>query len=336
MTRERMDLGRVARDVRAALTDPTALTRRLGLKSRRSSGGVTICCPAHPDRNPSCSVTRGEDGTVRVRCFSCGYSADAIGLVATVRSLQARGKDFVLALSEAAELAGMLDTAESLRAGKQPPPRLVKAPARLPPKPLPPIEEIKRLWRECVPVADDAQCSAYLEARGLDPAKCPARAITRNQQLPWWARYRGEMPKALSWFETGHRIILPTVDHQGIWRSVRAMRLTPEDPKRLPPTGFLAAGLVLANREAILMLRGESKPERVIVAEGEPDWLTWASRRDDACLGIVSGAWSQALAQRIPSGVNVVLRVHGDQAGDSYADKIQRSLAGRCRLWRAA
>jgi len=68
----------------------------------------------------------------------------------------------------------------------------------------------------------------------------------------------------------------------------------------------------------------------VIITEGEPDWLTWATTRPDlAVLGVVAGAWVAELAARIPDGSKVVLRTHADAAGDAYAAKVAASFTGR-------
>ena len=55
-------------DVKRTLADPRKLCEALGLVegSTRQAKGLSIRCPAHAERNPSCSVTAGDDGTVRV------------------------------------------------------------------------------------------------------------------------------------------------------------------------------------------------------------------------------------------------------------------------------
>jgi DNA primase len=106
-----------ARDLRRAhpLDDPHALAVSLGFRSRRQPGGVLVSCPAHDERSPSCSLTLGPDGTVRVRCFGCGFSGDALGFVAAVRGLDAR-RDFAAVLKEAGELTGSCPTPSPKRA----------------------------------------------------------------------------------------------------------------------------------------------------------------------------------------------------------------------------
>ena len=88
--------------------------------------------------------------------------------------------------------------------------------------------------------------------------------------------------------------------------------------------------------------RPEAGPLRLVIAEGEPDFLTWASRLSAdaefapvAVLGIVAGAWTPAIAARIPDGARVVVRTHHDEAGRKYAAQIHATLTGRCRLARS-
>lgn len=97
-----------AAEIRGVLSDPWVVLRALGLEkgAQRQGGGALVCCPAHGDRTPSCSVTRGPDGTVRVRCFGCDLAGDVFALVAAVRRLDVQ-RDFPAVLREAAELAGV-------------------------------------------------------------------------------------------------------------------------------------------------------------------------------------------------------------------------------------
>lgn len=110
-------------DVRRALADPMRLVQALGLHERaqRQARGLTIRCPWHrPDRNPSCSVIRADDGTIAVHCFSCGESGDALTLIAKVHGLDVR-RDFRGVLAVAATIAGMHATAAELEQPWTPP-----------------------------------------------------------------------------------------------------------------------------------------------------------------------------------------------------------------------
>jgi len=174
-----------ARDVRRLLADPRAVCERLGLTERaqRQARGLLVRCPWHADRTPSCSVRQADDGTIAVRCHGCGATGDVLHLVAAVAGLDVR-RDWRAVLARAVELAGTtLD-------GPRP---SVPLPPRPPERTYPPGDEVAALWAACSPVTDDAEVSAWLRSRGLDPGRVEdadlARALPPGAALPQWARY---------------------------------------------------------------------------------------------------------------------------------------------------
>jgi DNA primase len=338
--------------VKRALADPREVCRRLGLDQQakpQGGGGLTILCPAHGDRSPSCSVTRGPDGTLRVRCFACGFAGDVLDLLAAVERLD-RNRDFPELLRRAAELAHVQLEREASRpmapAKKKPSAEAIAPPAPAPRRPFPPAEEIGAFWAMCQPVSEDPEVVRWLEGRGLSPAAIGrydvARALPRNAHPPPWASYRGDRPSAEPWTALGYRLILSLHDEAGVIRSVRARAVaTTDGPKALPPSGYAAKGLVMADPLAAMMLALGSWPEhaekRVVISEGEPDFLTWASRgtgaRTLAVLGIAgAGTWTKEIADRIPDGSTAIVRTDQDDAGDRYAEQITASLWGRCAV----
>lgn len=333
-----------ASDVKRALRDPAKLVAALGLDkgSKRQLHGRFICCPVHAERTPSCSVSSAEDGSIRVKCFGCDFTGDALTLIAVAKGLSIRS-EFKEILVAGAELAGLHALADELRDGKRDTAaRAAERPPELPPAPertYPDALELERLWSGCVPVSDHPDASFEIVRRLVDPAVVVeldlARAIPLGAALPRWARYGGR-----SWFDTGHRMILPVYDFAGVRSSVRAYRVAPgpEDaPKRLPPAGHKAVGLVLANAPAVGMLSGESRPPRVVVVEGEPDFIVWATRAPaDAVIGLFSGSWHDGFAERIPYGSLVLIRTHHDRPGDKYSDQVVASVRGRAVVRRAA
>ncbi len=76
-----------AQDLRSRLNNPRLLVAVLGLEdgSKSQAGGVIIRCPFHDERNASCSVTVGPDGTIRFRCHSCDATGDAFHLIAKAK-----------------------------------------------------------------------------------------------------------------------------------------------------------------------------------------------------------------------------------------------------------
>ena len=332
--------GTDAAELRAQLTDPRHLCAALGLldgykPGRQAGGGLLIRCPAHGDKSPSCSVRRGRDGTVAVSCFGCGFTGDALTLIAAAHGLDPRA-DFPAVLGEAARIAGVtLETAPRASTSRPAPSAAPEYPA---------ASEVAALWAAAGPVEADHQAAAYLTGRALDPGTVDlydlARVLPADAAAPSWARCNGK-----AW-PASHRLLLPVVDYLGTVRSLRAWRIdrTSDDgaPKRTAPAGKALAGLVLACPVACTMLAGlppawhsPASPLRVVIAEGEPDFLTWATRVSDAdetppaVLGVIAGAWTDAIADRIPDGARVLIRTHQDQAGDRYAAEIKASLAGR-------
>lgn len=330
----------VVREIKRSLSDPMHVCERLGLLAGKGSftrqgGGLLIRCPVHDDRTPSCSVQL-RSGVILWRCHACDASGDVLTLVAAVHSLTMRGEDFRQVLIAAAALGGMHGLVAELESG-EPRERPVLAPRPEPtPEPereYPPRAEVDRMWSEAT--AFDVEAAAWATGRGLDPDVVGelARCLPAGE-LPRWARYQKQ-----SWRETGHRVILPVYDAAGEMRSVRAIRVTDGDsPKRLPPGGFKASGLVMACPLGLAMLRGTYVPGRVLVVEGEPDFLTAATmptRHPYARIGITSGSWSSAFADRVPTTTRVFIGTHDDLAGEKYATTIGESLSGHQLLrWR--
>lgn len=303
-------------EVKARL-QPEPLLKALGLLGdrrtfKRQPRGFLIRCPAHDDRTPSCSVQE-RDGVVLWKCHACGATGDAIKLIETVR-----GSSFQDALAEAAGLVGVTDDA---------PPTHDVAPQRPtePDRDYPPLAEVQALWSEAVPL--DAEASAWAKDRAISASAAAeyVRSIPPGVALPRWASYRGS-----TWRETGHRLLMPMYDHWGQMRSLRAIRVVDGDsPKRLPPAGHKAAGLVMACDMGVAMLRGSFEAPRVLILEGEPDFLFWAARSTTlvyARIGIVSGSWSADFARRIPRSAEVHIHTDLDKAGEKYAQDIVESL----------
>lgn len=336
-------------EIKHALSDPTRVLEALGLMGEgrarmRQSGGWLIRCPVHEDGTPSCSVQQ-RDGVLLWKCHGCDASGDVLHLIALTRGLKVE-RDFKMVLLEGAKLGGLWQLVEELQAGtdrqrdeRMPEPEPVLPPAPVePPREWPPREEIDALWSSCVPTCEDDVVATHLRARSLDPevidARDLARALPARGALPRWAVCQGG-----SWREVGYKLIIPMFDVTGDMRGVRCWRVVDGDgPKRRPPFGHKASELVMGDSFARAMLRGEFAPYRVVIVEGEPDFLTRASVANDphmATIGIINGSWTDAFAHRLPMGARVVIRTHEDKAGDRYAQEIARSVRRRCFVWRS-
>lgn len=292
-------------------------------------------------------------------CHRCGGSGDAVTLAAILATGQAKPNDWIQVGSWASS-RGLCSAPPGTTLSRVPAPL---APQPRPPAPAPvervrpPAAEVAALWSACVPVTSDGEVSAWLQnVRGLDPAIVEdlglARALPDAAALPRWARVGSD-----SWIDSGHRLLMPAFDEHGRMVSVRARRVVDradKKPKALPPAGYEIGGCVLACGLARLMLSGEAlgdgrpaaelvREVGLVVVEGEPDFLVWATRWSDgaalerapAVLGLFAGSWTPELATRVPEGVRVAVKTHADPAGDKYASTVAATLGGRCPILRA-
>lgn len=87
---------------------PLDACRALGLRVRNGArvDRAIIFCPFHNEKQPSCSLMIGANGSLRAHCFSCHATSDLFGLVAACRSLDVRN-DFRGVVAEAARLFGV-------------------------------------------------------------------------------------------------------------------------------------------------------------------------------------------------------------------------------------
>lgn len=321
--------------IKANLADPLAFLDAIGLDAKREGHRARL------HECPWCGSSRGcyadtRQGVILARCHTCGEGGDIFALFAAVRGLDAR-RDFTAIKNELADLAHV--NTDRPRPPKPPP---------MPPRdlPLPPRGAAGRLWNACRPCADDPEVAAWLVSRGLDPAACDryglCAALPIGVEIPRWAWFKGDAAEAQPWNAIGCRAIFRLFDAAGELQSVRARQVRGDvGPKSCAPRGFTHKGLLLADPCARVMLSvGQwTHLDRglVVVAEGEPDFLTWASKgegaRDIAAIGIAgAGAWTQALADRIPDGSTIAIWTDDDRAGDAYATAITASIRGRCNV----
>ena len=339
----------IVAEIKDALTSPKEVCESLGLiggpnsYKRGGSKYITICCPFHGEKNPSCSVRIAQNGHLAFKCHSCSVAGDVLHLVAY--SIGANIKsDFIFVLKEAAKIAGLWEIVDELDSGTARPDRTsFAAPIRTssaslePERDYPPQDEVNELWASCGNLCTSEIAFDYMNSRHLQPYKLnrldAVRVLSKVPELPSWCSYQGQ-----TWRETGHIVLVPVFDHTGTMRSVRAWRVIDNDtPKRLPPAGFRASGLVIANDCAIAMLSGKVAPERVLIAEGEPNTLSWMVHSEDpalAIMGIISGSWNDLFSERFPLGIRVDVRMDGDPAGIGYTDQICESLQRRCFVYR--
>jgi DNA primase len=239
-----------ARELRAELANPEQLCRELGITGssvQRQRGGVLIECPFHAEKTASCSVSLGPDRTIRVRCFACGASGDALTLIAHVRGLDLR-REFRAVLDAAADLAGRSDmrVPSSLEADEPPlddPAYAALAAA---------LADLCRLERQ-------PEAMKYVARRGLLPGAAEAglfalprpyeqgRIISELLQphgadalerAGWLWRDKGTGILGVDRFSrAGHRLCIPWRAPDGTIQSVQRRRLDAGEPKYIFPRG---------------------------------------------------------------------------------------------------
>lgn len=310
--------------------DVVARASAMGLERAKDSRQHWIC-PRHG--GGALSLTVGLDRSMQVRCFGCDLAGSVYDLAAEIMGLSLPG-DFPAVHTYLAELAGV---ALDERARFERPAPRERVPQ--PPPVYPPEDEVDAMWHGAAPVTDNAAVAAYLASRALDPSLMWSRGLARvltakTPRFPW-ATFRGR-----SWFDAGYRLVVPVYDAIGAMRGLRAW--SPE-AKRIAPMGCNVRGLVMAcSPFGVAMFEGAHRPDRVVIAEGEPDFLTWATHgalldaRRWVTLGIVSGAWTQEIADRIPEGAEVIVRTDADAQGEKYAQAIVQTLGTRAWVSRAA
>jgi hypothetical protein len=325
----------------------------LGLEVRPNGRSLGPCPACQAPRRGS-SDARGPVGLtpdgLGWRCHRCAAAGDSVTLAAFVghgtvpTAGDAAGWRAVNVFCEAhgfcsrstSDAAPRPATPRSPRAQPAPPPDPIVAPRR------PPAAEVHDLWARCVPVTEDAAVRAWLlegRVRRIDPGLVAerdlARALPPAGALPAWCRYRRD-----DWRVSSHRVIVPLYGAGGHLESVHARAVAPPMPKdkAASPCNAEVRGLIMACALGRLLLAGAAPPGagKVIVSEGVPDFLTWATHYGDAAedapavLGVIAGAWTPAIAATIPTGWTVIIRTHADAAGARYAETIRASLAGRC------
>jgi hypothetical protein len=224
----------------------------------------------------------------------------------------------------------------------------------------PPFDEVRAVWDQAIRVDADPAVAAYLSSRGLDPRAVAdarlARAIRPGAPLPAWARI-GREP----WTRSGHRLITPLRNAHDQGRSLIARSIIKgAERKSVAPRGHTRAGLVMGCPLARRVLVNGTHPsvwpadpvadtpfevpaawwpaERpltIIIAEGEINFFSWATRVSDAdacplaVFGVVQGSWTSEVAARIANGSRVVLAQDNDATGDKYAARVTETLRGR-------
>ena len=325
--------------LRALLADPLDVATRLGLAdgAKRTPGGLMVRCVVHGDRRPSCSVTRGPDGTLRWRCFSCGAKGNLYGLIAAVHALDVH-REFRRVYVVACELAGVSasDRESNAREGCAPAPR--------PAAPLPRTDSALGAARfhnvaaaviSCgsIDAPEAADVRAYLARRGLlDEARADAwgalpdlAAVRAHVDLADLAASGLTDPGASRWLRPEHRLCIPwrSADGQIVTLQRRRIDAAPTEryvlPHGRPPTWPYG----------VERLTAEPADAPIVIVEGAADVLAARAlaRGPIVALGLAGVASWRASWASLTRGRRVLVALDADAAGDRAADVLARDLA---------
>lgn len=348
-------MGDDAARIRDALRDPEALCDALGLTGeglgrtwfRDGFNRVRVPCPWHPERTGSCSVSLGADGTVRVRCFGCDATGDALSLVAAALSLDAR-RDFGRVLAAAAQIAGVEGPRSAL-----PFPR--RAPVAVARPVSPPVETpieggegsvdlVVAALRELAPVTSSSRAMQYLRSRGIAQgaalgwialpstvAELDAlrRLVVERVGVEAWSACGLAMPSGAFKSLWRDRVVTPWEAPNGVAETMVGRAMGDDEPRyaglpgRRPRWPWGVADLV------------ELAGPRTAVAfvEGAIDAVSFnllAQRRDGDVIALGIPGVSNWLPEwaALARGRHAVVALDGDKAGQSAIDRVSKSLRG--------
>jgi DNA primase len=323
-----------AHEIRTHLTDAKALCVALGCKlaPRATPRQCTILCPNHAERAPSCSVRVAKDGTIAVKCHACGWSADALGLIAIVEGIS----EFSDVLKRAAELANAPSLAEPLEAERKPRDEGEGVSDA----------DYHAIWTfllaELTPFSENAwHVAKYLHERRVfaDAEAVGVRGLPKDQGplvaslLSMFDRSKLEAAgivrhglDVIDW--PGWPLCIPWRDRFGQITCVQRRRLDDAKPKyRFPPDRAPRAPFGIELLAQALEYHGPSAAE-IIITEGAIDCLARrriARVRNDraAVIGIPSATTPcVGLPLDLFAGRTIVLALDADDAGEKACAEI--------------
>lgn len=192
-------------------------------------------------------------------------------------------------------------------------------------KPLPPKASLDRFWSYCTEVYEGSEAHDYLKGRfNRAELTLPQNLVRR---LP---DFTLETDEIKGWYRK-YKVIFPLCDEAGNLRNViaRSVAKTPKI-KSMSLRGYTRAGLCLAYKR---------DPQKVVVCEGEADWLAWSLFGPEEAT--VYGIFAGSIPNSGPSFLDehryaeVLIATDLDEAGDKYAEEVRERLKdSHCKISR--
>jgi hypothetical protein len=211
-----------------------------------------------------------------------------------------------------------------------------------------PLADVENVWNDARPVTTDARVCRWLTAhRKLDPDFIAtldlARVLSTGGTFPVWAGYERDAHWH-SWAAAGYRLVVPLFNARG--RMVALRFCAPVmGMKGRAASGTSCVGMVMADQLARTTLASGTAPEcwparsfAVVVAQGEPDFLSWATEPArsglgdsatsfPAAIGVMNGSFDMSIAQRLPFGTRITSAMNRNLRGDRIHAGLARVVA---------
>lgn len=319
--------------------------KALGLQKRR--GRSLGPCPACNSETRGTSDNRGPIGVngsqVAWKCHRCGIKGDVVDLASfrlhelPFRELPSgRQLEVRTWFSEqgACPKPGETSVPPGLE-GKKALLRVIEDGYRRPPQ-----EELHGLWRATCSfeksLNDDPEwadpMATWLLRRKFAPLlldQCKAARVLpppgRLQMPEWWRK---------EWLPN-YRVAVPVYEPDGTFASIHARSVAvPEiNPKTRWPYRYEASELVMANPNAVRMMRGQKVPglTGLLICEGLTDFIRacCAAHSEEMTMAIVaaaSGGFKAIPKIQIPKTIKIYIATDPDDRGDEYATVIADGL----------
>lgn len=189
-------------------------------------------------------------------------------------------------------------------------------------KPLPDAHEMQRFWNYCTAIMPSSDVQAYCEAKLARKGFVVPQALARR--LPDFAM---EVDSIKGW-KRSYKLLFPLYDHTGTLRNVIARSLAKSPKiKSMSLRGYTRQGLCLAY---------QADAQRVVVCEGEMDWLAWVlfGPQDSTVYGVFSGSFHGLHLLDSHRYAEVLLATDLDAAGNKYAAEAMERLHSSNRVTR--
>ena len=198
----------------------------------------------------------------------------------------------------------------------------------------PPIEELKVLWGKTQTFQAATQEAplwsepliGWLIDRRFSPKLLDESRCVRVLAPPSEHKYPGWWPHQ---WAGSYRIAAPVFEPDGTFASIHCRNLSGPvkgSPKTRWPHGYEAAGLLMANGQAIKVMRNKASPDLqgLLICEGITDFMRACSQAASESLNLAilagtSGSFKSLSKIPIPPNLKIFIATDTDDQGDEYA-----------------